>query len=68
MKATDIVVIGGGIIGCAVAYYLAKEGAQVSLVEKGFLGSSTTATQSNLSLQARALGPELDLALESMNI
>ena len=68
MKTSDIVVIGGGIIGCAVAYYSAKEGAQVSLVEKGFLGSSTTATQSNLSLQARALGPELDLALESMNI
>jgi glycine/D-amino acid oxidase-like deaminating enzyme len=34
----DIVVIGGGIVGCACAYYLARAGVRVHLVEKGPLG------------------------------
>jgi len=33
-KTADVVIIGGGAIGCAVAYYLAKEGASVILLEK----------------------------------
>lgn len=30
-----VVVIGGGIVGCATAYYLAQRGIAVTLVEKG---------------------------------
>ncbi|MEW6405561.1 MAG: FAD-binding oxidoreductase [Chloroflexota bacterium] len=31
---TDVVIIGGGIMGCATAYYLAKGGLQVIVLEK----------------------------------
>ncbi len=35
MKASaDVVIIGGGIIGCATAYYLAKKGKSVIVLEK----------------------------------
>jgi len=33
-KEADVVVIGGGIVGCATAYFLAKRGARVVLIEK----------------------------------
>ena len=33
--AADVVVIGGGIIGCSTAYYLRKKGVSVVLCEKG---------------------------------
>lgn len=33
----DVVVLGGGLVGCAAAYYLSKRGASVLLVEQGDL-------------------------------
>jgi len=36
--SADVVVIGGGIIGCASAYYLAKKGLTVAVLEKGHVG------------------------------
>jgi D-amino-acid dehydrogenase len=35
MKTGDVVVIGGGVIGVSTAYYLAKKGRRVVLIEKG---------------------------------
>ena len=31
---TDVLVVGGGILGCAVAYYLARAGVEVILIER----------------------------------
>lgn len=36
--SADVVVIGGGIVGAAAAYYLAKDGQSVALLEKGHVG------------------------------
>lgn len=42
MKHCDVFIIGGGIIGCAIAYYVSKSGRQVTLVEKGDFVSGTS--------------------------
>lgn len=43
ISRADVVVIGGGVVGCAIAYNLAKQGAgKVALVEKGYLASGAT--------------------------
>ncbi len=36
--SADVVVIGGGIAGCATAYQLARRGHEVTLLEKGDIG------------------------------
>ena len=33
----DVVVIGGGIIGCLSAYYLALKRLSVAVIEKGYI-------------------------------
>jgi glycine oxidase len=38
-KNPDVIVIGGGITGCAAAYYLARQGASVTLFEKDSIAS-----------------------------
>ncbi|MBI2477825.1 MAG: FAD-dependent oxidoreductase [Planctomycetia bacterium] len=39
MSITHTVVIGGGVVGTSAAYYLAKQGSEVTLLEQGELAS-----------------------------
>jgi glycine/D-amino acid oxidase-like deaminating enzyme len=34
-SSVDVVVVGGGIVGCSAAYFLARRGVSVALFEKG---------------------------------
>jgi sarcosine oxidase subunit beta len=38
----DLLVVGGGIFGCATAWYAAQRGARVTLIERHAIGSQTT--------------------------
>lgn len=43
INTADVVIIGGGVIGCATAFNLAKAGAgRVAVLEKGYLASGAT--------------------------
>lgn len=65
-KNVDVIVVGGGVIGTAVAYYAAKAGKKVTLLERGDIASGTSgACDGFIILQSKNPGPHLDLALES---
>ncbi len=53
-RRTDILVIGGGSIGLAAAYYLAREGAEVMVAERDEVGQAA-ATANAGSLHAQLL-------------
>src|SRR5439155_24141427 len=39
---SDVVVVGGGVIGCAIAYYAAAQGARVTLIERHRLAAGAS--------------------------
>jgi sarcosine oxidase, subunit beta len=41
-RVADAVIVGGGVIGCSLAYHLAREGLRVVLYERGELGAQST--------------------------
>ena len=64
----DIVVIGGGIIGASLAYYLAKAGQDVCVVEKGFVGSESSGRCAGGIGQSHREPPDLALAMRSVQL
>ena len=57
MESSDILVIGGGIIGASVAYGMAKQGVEVTLLDQG--ESTPSASRGNFGLtwvQGKGLG------------
>lgn len=58
-----VVIVGAGVIGAGTAYFLAKEGVKVTLVERrspAYGGSGRNAGY--ISMITRSSGPQLDLA------
>lgn len=47
-RTPDVVVVGGGVIGCAVAYYVAKRGLKVTLIDQPKRGRATSASAGGL--------------------
>ena len=47
-QTTDVFVIGGGIIGCSLAYYLRKRGVNVMVVDQGEVGKQASGAASGL--------------------
>jgi glycine/D-amino acid oxidase-like deaminating enzyme len=62
---TDVVVIGGGIVGAACAYYLCAAGLDVHLVERHFPASGTSRACDGLILLWDKSGAELELGQAS---
>ena len=64
-ETADVVVVGAGVIGCSVAYYLAREGIKVILLEGEAIGSGASAhATGSLSLLGAEFspGPSFEMA------
>ena len=62
----DLVVVGGGIVGAACAYYAARSGLSVTVLDRDTPGSGTTSRgEGNILVSDKGAGPELGLALAS---
>src|SRR5579859_2614449 len=65
----DVVIVGAGMVGAACAFYAARAGLDVVLVDRGpVAGGTTGAGEGNLLLSDKPPGPELDLALLSTRL
>jgi len=52
---TDVLVIGGGVIGVCAAYYLAEQGLRVSLVEQEEIGSGCSGENAGLIVPSHSI-------------
>ncbi|MFG2358877.1 NAD(P)/FAD-dependent oxidoreductase [Streptomyces sp. NPDC048521] len=65
----DVVVVGAGTVGAACAWYAARAGLDVRVVDRGpVAGGTTGAGEGNLLVSDKEPGPELDLALLSARL
>src|SRR5262245_48454811 len=68
--STDIVIVGAGIVGCAVAYELARRGAAVQVLDERPVGMGATQASAGILapyVEARA-GPLLTLTVRSLDL
>ena len=68
---SDIVVVGGGIIGLSIAWSLVKEGMSVIVLEAGQVGGQSTGAAAGMLAplaEAHEPGPFVTLGLESLRM
>jgi glycine oxidase len=47
-NTTDVVIIGGGVIGCSIAYYLRRSGVDVTVLDSGEIGAQASGAAAGL--------------------
>ena len=72
MQSTvDVVIVGGGVIGCAIAYHLSKSGVDVAVFDRGEIGAEASSAATGLLAPLGPLsgpGPFADLLLTSFTL
>jgi D-hydroxyproline dehydrogenase subunit beta len=65
----DVVIVGGGMVGAACAYFCGLAGLAVTVVERGSVAAGTTgAGEGNILVSDKEPGPELALAVLSARL
>lgn len=69
-EGSDVIVIGAGVIGCAIAYELARRGAHVRVFEARAIGGGATQASAGVLapyIESPAPGPFLDLCIRGLH-
>ena len=64
----DTVIIGGGVMGCAIAYNLAKAGLKPVVIERSDIGGEAYGSNGGGVRQSARNLKEMTLAMESIQI
>ena len=67
-EKADIVIIGGGVMGCAIAYNLAREGLKPVVIEKSDIGGEASGANGGGVRQSARNLKEMPLAIESIQM
>ena len=65
---SDVVIVGAGVMGCAVALRLASRGLAVTVIERGIPGAEASSAAAGIlgpQMEAEGPGPLLELGLKS---
>lgn len=66
---SDVVVVGAGVMGAATAYFAARQGLSVTVLDKGRPASGTSsACEGNILVSDKERGPELELTRYSLGV
>jgi glycine oxidase len=68
MSKPDVAIIGGGVMGCAIALRLAQAGLRATVVERGIPGAEASSAAAGIlgpQWEAEGPGPLFDLGLRS---
>jgi sarcosine oxidase subunit beta len=67
-KSYDVVIVGGGILGCSVAYHLCTQSRlKVALVERGMIGMQTTSLAASVITRGKSTQAQIDLVRDTYN-
>jgi glycine oxidase len=67
--AQRVIIVGGGIIGCAVAHEFSRRGAHVTIIDAGLVGGGATRASAGVLapyIEAHQRGTLLDLTVRSL--
>src|SRR5215470_3453384 len=64
--AANVIVVGAGVVGCSIAYHLARAGALVRVFDKGAVCSGMSARSGALVRMHYTFAPEAELAWKSL--
>ncbi len=69
MRDADVIIVGGGIMGCSIAWQLGKRGKKVLILEQNDVAAgSAGATDGVVGYHTKQPGPQLDLAVQSIQM
>lgn len=67
-EAVDVAIIGGGIVGCSAAYFLARSGVSVAVFEKGCIAGEQSGRNWGWVRQQGRSPIELPLMMQSLRL